>query len=172
MSKSILKPAERLAESWMSVLQEQLHPPCVVVSMGNFLKGDDAVGPEVTRLMKDQCRFEMIEAGCAPENILDEICRRKPSTVLFIDAAEFAASPGAIRVFNPDELAEVDISTHSISPQLMMSYLQSSIDAKLFLVGIKPGHLSFDRELSAECQAAAEQIAKFLIDLSLQQEKS
>ena len=162
----MMKSSESLTKFWKDVLQEKFHLPCVVVTMGNSLKGDDGVGLEVGRLMKEQDSIEIIEAGCAPENVLDEICRKKPSIVLFIDAAEFSGSPGSIRIFNPDELTEVDISTHSMSPQLMMNYLQTMINASLFLIGIKPRDLSMNQGLSEECQDAAGQIAKFLIALS------
>ena len=69
-------------------------------------------------------------------------------------------------MFQAEELAEVDISTHAASPKLLLRQLASETGAGLYLLGVQPKHHALGQGLSVECQSAAEKISQALIELS------
>ena len=154
--------------SWSAQLGGALQRPCVIVAIGNRLRGDDAVGPEVLDRLKGRCRFPVLEGGLAPENLLGPLVHHGPQTILLIDAVHFGASPGSVRWFESEELTEVDISTHAMSPKLFLQQLQSQTGARVYLLGVQPKRREFGRELSEECRNAVEKVSQFLIELSAQ----
>lgn len=136
--------------------------------MGNRLAGDDAAGPEILDRLKKQCQFPVLDGGQAPENLLKPLIRLRPQTVLLIDAVHFGVSPGSVRLFEPEELAEVDISTHAMSPKLVLQQIRSRTGAQVFLLGIQPEQREFGQPLSLPCRRAVESVSQRLIELSFQ----
>jgi len=153
-------PAE--SESWEVFLRQRLVPPCVVLAAGNRLRADDGVGVEIVERIPERCRWIALDGGMAPENLIGPLCRLQPKTVLLIDAAHFGAPAGTIRLFEGNELAEVDISTHSLSPKLFLEHLQRRTGAAVYLLGIQPERCTFGEPLSRHCLEAAEVVLTFL----------
>ena len=152
--------------AWFARLEEALQGPTAVLTLGNRLHGDDAVGPEIYDRLEGRCRFALFEGGLAPENFLGPLLRLRPREVLLVDAVHFAGSPGETRLFQPEQLAEIDISTHAASPKLLLQQLEYQAEAIVYLLGIQPKQRMLGQSLSDDCRGAAETISRALIALS------
>ncbi|MFH1615620.1 MAG: hydrogenase 3 maturation endopeptidase HyCI [Planctomycetota bacterium] len=127
----------------------------LIVVIGNTLKADDGVGPLVCRELEGKVYTELIDAGTVPENYIQSVIQKKPRNLIIIDAVDFGASAGTIKIFRPDQLASVVHSTHSLSPHLFIEMIKKSIDVDVYFVGIQPAHVNFGQCPCAEVKEAA-----------------
>jgi len=139
-------------------LKDILKEKSVLLCLGNRDRGDDGVGPCLASEIKDKVNFEVIDAGVAPENYTGVIKRLSPDTIVIVDAIYFDGKPGDIRLFSGDDLRVGKISTHDMSPKLLIQYLKSSTNAKIYVLGIRPGSNKFGQELSPEVRAALDKL--------------
>ncbi len=134
----------------------------LVLTMGNTLKGDDAIGPLLYERLKGKIGTEIIDAGTVPENYIQTIIKKAPENLLIIDAIDFAAPAGEIRIFKPSQLNSLIISTHSLSPRVFVDMITNEIDIQVYLLGIQPLQIQIGRPLSAEVDKAAKQLISIL----------
>jgi hydrogenase 3 maturation protease len=72
----------------------------LIVGIGNILKADDGAGPLVCeQLGRAKVCADLIDAGTVPENYIQPIIKKAPQNLLVIDAIDFGASPGTIKIF-------------------------------------------------------------------------
>jgi hydrogenase 3 maturation protease len=138
----------------------------LVVGIGNTLKGDDGAGPFVCeRLQAMGVAVESIDAGTVPENYIQRIIKKAPENLLIVDAADFGAAPGTIKIFSPDQLNVHAFSTHTLSPHLFVNMLRQGVEVNVYVVGIQPAQRQFGSPVSAEVAKAVEQICRALAEL-------
>ncbi|MHC5061636.1 MAG: hydrogenase 3 maturation endopeptidase HyCI [Planctomycetota bacterium] len=141
----------------------KLHSPgTLILTIGNILKGDDAIGPLIYQQLKNELRAEIIDAGTVPENYIQTIVKKAPEALLIIDAIDFSASAGTIRLFKPDQLNSIIISTHSLSPRVFVDMITNEIDVQVYFLGIQPLQVQIGSPLSAEVDRAAKKIMSIL----------
>ena len=146
---------------------EQLNTLCgsatVIVGIGNILKGDDGAGPLVCeQLARAKMSAELIDAGTVPENYIQPIIKKAPQSLLIIDAIDFGASPGTIRIFKPDQLDSHVISTHTLSPRLFVDMVCRSIKPCVRFVGIQPAQTQLGQSVSRPVSQAIRELALIL----------
>ena len=137
----------------------------VIVTVGNTLKGDDGAGPLVCRELVGKISAELIDAGTVPENYIQTIIRKSPQHLLVIDAIDFKAAPGAIRLFKPEELNSLAISTHALSPRVFVDMICQSIKVDVYFIGIQPAHTQLGQPVSAQVRRAIQWLVRALIDI-------
>jgi hydrogenase 3 maturation protease len=145
-------------------LREFLALRACIVGVGNRLKGDDAAGCLVLDRVAGRLRAHCVDAGAAPENILEPVARRDPEAILLIDAADFGAAPGAVRLFAPDGLAAGGVSTHGVSLGLACAYWRERTGARIGLLGIQPGSVTLGKAPTDAVLRAVETVATALLD--------
>jgi len=147
-------------------LLESLQPlrgsRAVVLGIGNTLKGDDGVGPFVCERLAGRVSVAVMDAGTVPENYIAPIAAAAPENLLVIDAIDFGAAAGTIRLFDPHEIFSVAFSTHSLSPRLFLDLLRREVDVKVYFLGAQPSHTEFGAPLSEAVQAAVETLVHLL----------
>jgi hydrogenase 3 maturation protease len=135
---------DSLAEALRARLKGIPADRIVFVGVGNRLRGDDAIGPEVVDLLSGTVPHTM-DAGSAPENVTGAIKKLKPKAIVLIDALIFKdATPGSAFLVESDEIAQKGFS-HTLSLDVVMDYLREETGADVFLIGVQPGHIG-DRE--------------------------
>jgi hydrogenase 3 maturation protease len=136
-----------------------------VLGIGNPLRGDDAVGLEILRLLKGKVprNVRLIESQTVPENFTGEVERFNPSHVLLIDAASFGAKPGVVKLVPPDGIEGVAISTHALPLSIFAEIVQKSVKARVLLLGVQPKTATFVEGLSPEVKKIAKDIAEALL---------
>ena len=129
-------------------LKDKLKGKVVILCIGNIERGDDGLGPHLGRMLKGKSPYEVIDAGVAPENQTGVIARSKPDTIVIVDAVYFEGEPGDIKIFSGEDLGSGKISTHDVSPKLLIEYLKESTGAAIYVLGIKPQSNKFGQGLS------------------------
>jgi len=147
-------------------LLESLQPlrgsRAVVLGIGNTLKGDDGVGPFVCERLAGTVSAAVMDAGTVPENYIARIAKAGPENLLVIDAIDFGAAGGTVRLFDPREIASVAFSTHTLSPRLFIDLLQREVEVEVYFLGVQPSHTQFGAPLSAPVEAAVETLVDLL----------
>lgn len=134
-----------------------------MLCIGNIECGDDGLGPYLAKIIKDKVPYEVIDAGVAPENWTGVITRLKPDTIIIVDAICFEGEPGDVRIFSGEDLRSGKISTHDVSPKLLIEYLKEVTLADIYILGIKPESNKFGQPLSACVQKSLDKLVKALI---------
>ena len=147
-------------KTFFTALQQELTEKILVVGIGNTLKADDGIGPQICSLLKTSISDNIIDAGTVPENYIQVITRKNPEIILFIDAIDFDASAGKIRIFDPDDLSTAGLSTHTFSPRLLTDIIDQKIKAKIYFIGIQPKTTQIGKPMSWEVKSAKEDLLK------------
>lgn len=135
----------------------------VIVAIGNVLKGDDAAGPLVSEQLIGKICAELIDAGTVPENYIQSIIKKTPQNLLIIDAIDFGASPGTIKIFKPEQLSSFVFSTHTLSPRLFVDMVCQSIEVDVYFVGIQPAQTQLGQSVSPQVAHAVQQLSRTLV---------
>jgi len=147
----------------LTKLENRLQGKVSIVGIGNRLRGDDGVGPEIIKRVENPLpSLLLFDVGEVPENYLGKIVKQKPDAIVFIDAVDFDAPPGTIKVIETDDIRNESLSTHNVSLNLVAEYLQRETSADIFLLGIQPETTEFGREISRPVREGLEKIVKML----------
>jgi len=124
------------------------------------LRGDDAAGVEVIRLLKERKKTNavLIDAGTVPENYLNKISETNPDIIILIDAADMQQPPGTVLELSPEDLGCFSFSTHSGSLSLVIDYLKQETKADIRLIGIQPGKRDVGAEMTKQVRNAINQL--------------
>lgn len=137
----------------------------VIVGLGNTLRGDDAAGILVAKLLtRKGLKKKVIVAGPHPELYIKRISELKPDIVIFIDAIDAGLAPGAITLSElpRGEFRRAPVTTHA----LPLSLIVEMLGVKSYILGIQVENTEFNakitREVRKSCQRLAELIAEKL----------
>jgi hydrogenase 3 maturation protease len=151
-------------------LSEQLNKLCssstLILGIGNILKGDDGAGPLVCERLKEaNISAGLIDAGTVPENYIQRIIKKSPRTLIVIDAIDFGAEAGTIRILEPEQLNSLVISTHTLSPRLFVDMVRQSIQVDVYFLGIQPAQTQLGQPLSAAVNKAIDKLSAVLTEI-------
>jgi hydrogenase 3 maturation protease len=148
------KSSNRALKNLSEQLRKLIPAKTVIVGIGNTLKGDDGAGPKLCDILRDKIAAEIIDAGSTPENYIARIVKMSPEKLLIIDAVDFGAAPGTIKIFDIKDLSRFLFSTHSLSPHLFIETIQSEIEVEVIFIGIQPANLQLGQGLSKQVSDA------------------
>lgn len=136
----------------------------VVFTVGSVLRGDDAAGPLLAKMMQDKPipGWDVIDGGQTPEDELSVVRRIQPDVLLLVDAAQMGLEPGEIRSVDEESVAtDFLITTHSLPITFLLKELRDCCGTVVFL-GIQPAHTEFMGALTPAVQTAVETIYESL----------
>ena len=139
----------------------------VILCVGSTMRGDDGFGPAVAEALHGaaaRLTARVFDGGQTPENELPRIARLAPAVVVLVDAVDFAAAPGTLRLLNPEQLRQDGFDTHTASLSLTVEFLKESCGARVLLLAAQPGDVSFGKPLSGRLRAAARRAAVALLE--------
>jgi hydrogenase maturation protease len=136
-----------------------------VVGVGNELRGDDAVGLEVLRLLE----------GALPDGVRVLPCEGEPvallsawegcDTVILVDATHSGAEPGTVRRIPahdeplPPERGRSSTHVLGVGEAIELARALGKLPPRAIVYGIEAGTLEAGAELSPEVRAAAATVA-------------
>jgi len=138
----------------------------LLLGIGNALRRDDGFGSVLAAQLRGKVRFEVIDAGSSPENFLGEIIKRKPTTLLLVDAVDFGGEAAELRLFDMSELNTVNFFlTHDTSPKLLFDFLKQEMKAESYLLAVQPKDTGFGEGMSRQVESRLEEVkARFVGD--------
>lgn len=145
-------------------LKDILTDRTVILCIGNKDRGDDGVGSHLAAAIKGKVRYEVIDAGVVPENYTGVVTRLKPDAIIIVDAIQFEGEAGEWKLFSGEDLRAGRVSTHDVSPKLLIEYLKSSTNADIYILGIKPKSNKFGEDLSEEAKKTVKELTLHFLD--------
>lgn len=142
-----------------------LHGKVVFLCIGNLDRRDDGAGVYFAYLMQGKTQYEVINTGMVPENWTGYVTRLEPDTIIIVDAVQFDGKPGDIKIFSGDDLCAGNISTHDVSPKLLIEYLRESTKADIYILGIKPKSNEIGEGLSEEVEKAVTNLKEKILTI-------
>lgn len=135
-----------------------------VIGLGNFLKGDDAIGPIVIEKLSNsfnETELNLIDAGADAISVLDYLIGKDP--VVIIDCAKMGREPGEVVEFDVTEanisLVYNTFSLHGFSfGDVYKMATQMGPVAPCKIIGVEPKHINFNENLSTEVKASIPKI--------------
>ena len=138
----------------------------LIVGIGNVLKGDDGAGPLICeQLGRVKICADLIDTGTVPENYIQPIIKKAPQNLLVIDAIDFGAPPGTIKIFEPGQLNSHAISTHTLSPRLFVDMVCQNIKLDVYFVGIQPAQIQLGQSISPQVSQAIQHLSQVLTEV-------
>lgn len=157
-----------MVEYVSSYLKRIFRGKVVIVGVGNILRGDDGFGPALVEQLNGKVQATCIDAGTAPENHMGVIARAKPDTVLLIDAAHLKMRPGAYDILEKEDIARCGLTTHDISPRMLMEYLEKETQAHICMLAVQPARVAFGTAMSGRVAKALDELSELIQHIVLQ----
>jgi len=133
-----------------------------LLGFGNRMWRDDGAGSLLAEALENSSTVDAVDGGMVPENHLESVARKKPDTILLVDAADFGGLPGEWRLLEPGDTALTGVSTHAGSPHMLASYLEARTGAPVGMLAIQPGTSREGEGLSEEVAASVEALRALL----------
>lgn len=139
-----------------------------IIGIGNIMRGDDGCGPKlIENLKKRNVKAHLFDCGTVPENYIFPILSTSCDTIILVDAADFAAAPGSIKVLSLNNISGSGLSTHNSSIRLFTDLLMTGKDnLNIFAVSIQPKRIAFGESLSDEVKSGIDALTDILTEAS------
>lgn len=143
-----------------SDIKKRIRGIVAIIGIGNIMRGDDGCGPKlIESLKKKNTKAHLFDCGTVPENYIFPILSTSCDTVILVDAADFAATPGSIKALALNEISGAGLSTHNSSIRLFTDLLMTGKDnLNIFAVSIQPKRIAFGEPLSDEVKAGIDNL--------------
>lgn len=125
-----------------------------LVGVGNVDLGDDGFGTRLAEALGGTYGATVIAAGTTPERWVGTIARGGFDSVVFLDAVGVDAPAGSAVLLEEAEMeaAFPQLSTHKFSLGTLAKLIGSQCNARVWLLGVRPGSLLPGAGLSADVQ--------------------
>ena len=134
----------------------------VVMGIGNPLRGDDAAGSLVAKLIPDAPDVRVIDAQDLPEDYLPIAIRHRPDTVVLIDSVDMRAAPGSVALLDAEQFTTYWPSTHHVPIGVLMNVLEQETRARVFVIGIQPAQTQLLQPVTSAVRWAVADLAAAL----------
>ena len=138
----------------------------IVLGVGNEMKSDDGVGPFIIKKLKGEDieneNLLFIDGQTVPENFTGKIRKENPTHLIIVDACLMDSNPGDMKIVDPDDFANIGISTHSMSLSFFVRYLEKDTDFKVIFVGIEPETMDWGVTPTPNVHSSADEFINIL----------
>ena len=146
-------------------LAELLSGAVTIVGVGNPMRGDDAFGPLLARLLAGRVGGIVIDAEDVPESFVFPVIAGSPESVLFLDAIDLGEAPGTAALLGAGEVSSYVPSTHRTPLSMLMEIVQRETGARVAVLAVQPRHTELAMPPSLEVAASVTSLAGLLIDV-------
>lgn len=137
----------------------------VFMGVGNILRGDDGIGPELAGRLAGK-GLDSVDAGTVPENHIGTVARLRPDTVVIIDAVHMESDTGTLDLLRQEDILEgTGFTTHTLSPALVMDRIRGETGAEVFLLAVQPACLDMGAPLSPGLEELLDPLTVLLASL-------
>ncbi len=152
-------------QEFFNKLKGRIKGKVVILGIGNELRGDDGFGVYLAESLKGKIDAAVFNCGTALENYYNPIVKENPDVIIIFDIAKFRVPYSEIGIFEKEDILELGLSTHNISPKVFIEILEHSIKADIMMIGVRPKSNTFGESLSAEVKETADILKDFFIKI-------
>jgi len=151
------------AQQLTAKLAQHSGTKCVILGVGNRLKGDDAVGPLICDGLQGRIAATVIDSGTVPENHIGPVIALAPEIIVIIDAVDWGRTPGSICLVHSMQIGSGGFSTHGLSLTSLYRMFTTLLPVEILLLGIQPAGLDLMKPLCNRVEQARERIVRTLM---------
>ncbi|HYL80978.1 MAG TPA: hydrogenase maturation protease [Candidatus Acidoferrum sp.] len=150
-----------------SELRDKLLGRVCLVGIGNPDLGDDGFGVRLAEEIQAAGYPEVIVAGTTPERWAGHLAQSGYGTVVFLDVVRIPAEPGAVAFLGAGDLTSKfpQLSTHKLSLGTLARLIESTSQAKVWLLGTQPKTLLPGSGLSGSVGTTLEALKALLCEV-------
>jgi len=146
-------------------------PLVLVLGIGNLVMSDDGVGVRVVQQLQREYRFaenvEIMDGGTLGLDLLPKL--EGIDHLIVVDAVETGHNPGTcVRLAGEDlpVALETKVSAHQMGLKDLLSVarLLGHSPGEMVLIGVQPGSIEMDTELTAVVEAKVDVLARMVLD--------
>ncbi|MDA8429226.1 MAG: HyaD/HybD family hydrogenase maturation endopeptidase [Geobacteraceae bacterium] len=146
-------------------------PRVLVLGIGNLVMSDDGVGVKVVQKLQREYRFaqtvEIMDGGTLGLDLLPKL--EGVERLIVVDAVETGEAPGTCVRLAGEELPialETKVSPHQMGLKDLLSVaeLLGHSPREMVLVGVQPGSIEMDTELTAAVEAKIEELVGMVLE--------
>jgi hydrogenase maturation protease len=137
----------------------------LVLGIGNLVMSDDGVGVKVVQRLQSEYRFaegvEIMDGGTLGLDLLPKL--EGVDRLIVVDAVETGEKPGTCVRLTGQELPialETKVSPHQMGLKDLLSVaeLLGHSPREMVLIGVQPGSIEMDTELTPEVEAKVDEL--------------
>jgi len=162
---------DSLEQFFQDIVHHLRHGRVAVLGVGNPLRGDDGLGPDLAQRLVNRPRLISIDCEEMPENYTGVVRDHRPTLVLIVDAVDFNGAPGDLVVLGQDDLQQERFSSHKPSLALLMQFLRDENQVTVILLGMQPAQRGFREGLSPAVETSVRHLSELFERFSLSIEK-
>ena len=146
-------------------------PRVLVLGIGNLVMSDDGVGVKVVQQLQREYRFpenvEIMDGGTLGLDLLPKL--EGIDHLIVVDAVETGRKPGTCVRLAGEELPialETKVSPHQMGLKDLLSVAQllGHYPGAMVLIGVQPGSIEMDTELTPEVDAVLQVLVDNVLD--------
>lgn len=146
-------------------------PTVLVLGIGNLVMSDDGVGVKVVQRMQREYLFaqavEIMDGGTLGLDLLPKL--EGIERLIVVDAVETGEKPGTCVRLTGRELPialETKVSPHQMGLKDLLSVaeLMGHMPREMVLIGVQPGSIEMDTELTAEVEVKVDVLIRMVLD--------
>ena len=143
----------------------------LVLGIGNLVMSDDGVGVKVVQRLQREYRFaenvEIMDGGTLGLDLLPKL--EGIERLIVVDAVETGHEPGTCIRLVGEELPialETKVSPHQMGLKDLLSVaeLLGHAPREMVLIGVQPGSIEMDTELTAAVEAKVNELISMVLD--------
>jgi hydrogenase maturation protease len=151
--------------------QEFNSPKFLVLGIGNLVMSDDGVGVKVVQRLQREYHFaeivEIMDGGTLGLDLLPKL--EGVERLIVVDAVETGGKPGTCVRLAGEELPialETKVSPHQMGLKDLLSVaeLMGHAPREMVLIGVQPGSIEMDTELTAEVEVKLDELIRMVLD--------
>ncbi|MGD1085747.1 MAG: hydrogenase maturation protease [Verrucomicrobiota bacterium] len=148
-------------------IQSSLQGRVCFMGLGGVDGGDDAFGVRLADALAHAGLPDVVIAGTAPEHWLGRCADTRFGHLVFLDAADFGATPGSVVFLNSEEMAArfPQISTHRISLGTLARCVENGGRTRAWLLGVQPASMKPSPDLSPAVQETLAILTELIADV-------
>jgi len=146
-------------------------PKVLVLGIGNLVMSDDGIGVKVVqRMQREYCFAESVEIMDGGTLGLDLLPKLEGiDRLLVVDAVETGEQPGTCIRLSGAELPialETKVSPHQMGLKDLLSVaeLLGHSPPEMVLIGVQPGSIEMDTELTPAIEAKVDELIRMILD--------
>ena len=152
-------------------LQIHIGPKVLVLGIGNLVMSDDGVGVKVVQKLQREYRFaetvEIMDGGTLGLDLLPKL--EGIERLIVVDAVETGQKPGTCVRLVGEELPialETKVSPHQMGLKDLLSVAEliGHSPREMVLIGVQPGSIEMDTELTPEVEAKVDELARMILN--------
>jgi len=134
-----------------------------LLGVGNPARGDDGFGVRLVERLAPRADLQLQDAGTCPERYVGLAAQEGCQELVFADAVDFGAAPGALLLAGTAELRDRPLatSTHRVPLPVLARYAEG-LGVRAWILGVQPASLAEGEPLSPPVAGTLEALVALL----------